>query len=242
MKKIGSYSALRRRLAAWLKSEMKAACAKGFVVGISGGVDSAVVAALCRLAARRNVLGLILPCESSPSDIRDAGLVASRFRIRSKTLDLGPAWRTLTGLLPKGTRLARANVKPRLRMIVLYHFANSLNYLVAGTGNLSELMMGYFTKYGDGGVDLLPLGNLLKRDVRNLARELGVPEKIIAKPPTAGLWPCQTDEAEMGITYEELDGILSGEKTVRDRKKTDKVRKAFRTSAHKRNLPKICPI
>ena len=100
-----------------------------------------------------------------------------------------------------------ANIKPRLRMASLYFIANSLNYLVAGTGNRSEITLGYYTKYGDGGVDVLPIGGLLKSEVRALARELGVPEPMIDKPPTAGLWVGQTDEDEMGFSYDMLEAV-----------------------------------
>jgi NAD+ synthase len=105
--------------------------------------------------------------------------------------------------------VARANVKPRLRMTALYYVANSLNYLVAGTGNRSELTIGYFTKHGDGGVDLLPLGSLMKSEVRLLAVDLGVPRAILDKPPSAGLWAGQTDEAEMGFGYADLERYLT---------------------------------
>ena len=110
--------------------------------------------------------------------------------------------------VPQGNDLAKANLKPRLRMMILYYFANSQDYLVAGTGNKSELCVGYFTKYGDGGVDILPLGGLLKTEVRKLAKELGIPKEIIDRTPSAGLWKDQTDEGEMGMSYEDLDFCL----------------------------------
>jgi NAD+ synthase len=132
-----------------------------------------------------------------------------------------------------------ANLKPRLRMLTLYYFANKLNYLVVGTGNKSELTMGYFTKYGDGGVDILPLGDLLKTEINKLAAELGVPREIIDKPPSAGLWAGQTDEGEMGITYAELDKILSGEPKGILQEKIDLVKSREALSRHKRALPDI---
>ena len=148
--------------------------------------------------------------------------------------------------MPKASNLAKANLKPRLRMLVLYYFANKLNYLVCGTGNKSEIMAGYFTKHGDGATDILPIGDLLKKEVRKLAKELGIPEHIITKPPTAGLWPGQTDEGEMGITYPELDDILerleNKRKQVLPKKKVDKVKEMIKSSEHKRQGPKICYI
>jgi NAD+ synthase len=129
--------------------------------------------------------------------------------------------------------LATANLKPRLRMATLYYYANKLNYLVIGTGNRSELAMGYFTKYGDGGVDLLPLGNLLKTKVRELAKELKVPQEIIDRPPSAGLWHGQTDEGEMGISYAELDNILCGNLKGINTKKVRLVKGRQRACQHK---------
>lgn len=156
-------------------------------------------------------------------------------------------------VLPLGNKLASANLKPRLRMLTLYYYANNLNYLVAGTGNKSELMVGYFTKYGDGGVDILPIGGLVKAKVRELAGELGIPKEIIDKPPSAGLWDGQTDEEEIGITYEDLDkGILALESgspgtgmtknqahMVIDSHILSKVENLIKVSAHKRTLPQI---
>jgi NAD+ synthase len=128
-------------------------------------------------------------------------------------------------------------------MATLYYFANKLSYMVVGTGNKTELMVGYFTKYGDGGVDILPLGHLYKRQVRALAAELGVPDPIITKPPSAGLWSGQTDEQEMGITYEELDATLeaieSGETENVSPGVLEKVTGMIARSAHKRTLAPI---
>jgi NAD+ synthase len=133
-------------------------------------------------------------------------------------------------------RVPMANVKPRMRMATLYYVANTLNYMVAGTGNRSELSIGYFTKYGDGGVDLLPIGELLKSEVRAMARELGVPEPVIEKAPSAGLWLGQTDEAEMGFTYAELENYLTkGPQTVSPALAM-RIERLIRASEHKRSL------
>jgi len=109
---------------------------------------------------------------------------------------------------PSADSLALANIKPRLRMVTLYYYANVLCYLVLGTGNRDELSVGYYTKFGDGACDGLPLGDLVKAEVRALAAELGVPRPVIDRPPTAGLWPGQTDEGELGFSYELLDRFL----------------------------------
>ena len=243
-------------IAAWLSSRAMASDTHGFVFGLSGGIDSAVVAKLCQMAAPQRVLGVILPCYSHPQDEADARLVASAFSIPVAKVDLGPAFDALTeslqhavkGMPPRvesvdiKQQLPDANLKPRLRMASLYFIANSLNYLVAGTGNRSEITLGYYTKYGDGGVDVLPIGGLLKSEVRALARELGVPEPIITKPPTAGLWVGQTDEAEMGFSYDMLeDYLLKGPSAVPDAV-AQRIERLRSSSTHKRELPPIAPI
>ncbi|MBU1999094.1 MAG: NAD+ synthase [Candidatus Omnitrophica bacterium] len=238
---------MKKKIVNWIKKQVRLSGAKGIILGLSGGIDSAVILALAKEAVGKNkVLALILPCHSQKQDMIDAKLTAKRFGIKTKTIDLSKAYDTLMGLFPKGNRLSQANLKPRLRMMTLYYFANNLNYLVCGTGNKSEIMVGYSTKYGDAGVDILPIGSLLKSQVRQLAWALNVPEPIMSKAPTAGLWPDQTDEGEMGITYPELDDILMAlEKKVRQilpLYKVKKVKAMVKRSEHKRRLPQICYI
>ena len=192
----------------WIKNQVEHAGAEGIVVGLSGGIDSAVVAALAKRSLHDKVLGLILPCHSEKEDREDANLVASHLQLETITFDLSPIYDSLITILPHADKKITANLKPRLRMVILYYFANLKNYLVAGTGNKSEISIGYFTKYGDGGVDILPLGDLLKSQVREIAKQLALPESITNKPPTAALWPGQTDEGELNITYEQLDQAL----------------------------------
>jgi NAD+ synthase len=236
---------LATHLSGWLHDTITASGGNGAVFGLSGGLDSAVVAALCKQAFPHHSLGLVMPCGSDPADADDALLTAGHFGIASCTIDLTETFRTFTRELhdscsevPTDDRLTVANIKPRLRMTTLYAFANHLGYRVVGTGNASELAIGYFTKYGDGGVDLLPLGNLPKTRVRELARHLGVPERIIDKPPSAGLWQGQTDEGEMGFTYEELDGWLAGERGPR----AAAIARLVEASGHKRELPPLAPL
>jgi len=219
------------------------------VFGLSGGLDSSVVGALCKKAFPDNVLGLILPCYSAAEDLKDAQALAEKYRIPTKLIDLEPVLNQLflqfegKAYDGKEMNLAIANLKPRLRMVAMYYHANQKNSLVVGTGNRSEAAMGYCTKHGDGGVDLLPLGNLLKGEVRELARELDIPEKIIQKVPTAGLWPGQTDENEMGISYAELDKIILGldknELAGLDPMLVEKVRKRMQETRHKFAPPPI---
>ena len=238
---------MRKRIVNWIKKEVKQAGAKGALLGISGGIDSAVVTALLKEAiGRRRVLGLFLSIHSRARDLEDARLLARKLGIKIKFIDLSAAYDNLIRILPRSAGLAKANLKPRLRMSVLYYLANAMDYIVCGTGNKSELMVGYFTKHGDGATDILPIGDLLKKEVKKLAKELGVPQRIIAKPPTAGLWPGQTDEAEMGITYDELDCILERLEKKRKQRlfgaKIDKVRAMIKKSEHKRQGPRICYI
>lgn len=231
------------RLVRWLRDKGKEAGAKGVVLGMSGGIDSSVAAVLCKRAFPDNVLGLLLPCHSIPEDMEHARLVAEKFRIPTETVCLDSVYDTLVSVLPvngnPGRNLALANLKPRLRMAVLYFYANRLNYLVVGSGNRCELGVGYFTKYGDGGVDIMPLGNLVKSQVQEMARYLGIPQQIIDKPPSAGLWVGQTDEQEMGLTYDQLDAYFTtGEATEAVRRKIEQ--KAAK-NAHKCATPSIPP-
>jgi len=233
------------RIAQWLREQLAAAGADGFVVGLSGGVDSATAAALAvRAVGPERVLAALMPCHSQPEDARLARKVTETLGIPTVTVDLTGVYDVLMAALPPSDHpLAAANIKPRLRMITLYYLAQSHNYLVLGSGNRTELEVGYFTKYGDGGVDLLPLGGLYKTQVWELARELGVPQEVIERPPTAGLWPGQTDEGEMGITYRELDGVLQAieaEDTTRiDPAVLKKVQEMITRSAHKRAMPPV---
>lgn len=234
------------KIISWIKKKMADADAKGLILGLSGGLDSAVVAALAKKAAGKNHLVLIMPCYSVKTAIADARLVAKKLRLKSRVVNLNPAFDILSRILPKSNQLARANLKARLRMITLYYFANNLNYMVTGTGNKSELSVGYFTKYGDGGTDILPLGDLLKKEVYELGKVLKIPKRIIEKSPSADLWAGQTDEDEMGITYQELDSILAAicrkRKIKAGKSKLNKVKKMIKNSEHKRNTPEVCKI
>lgn len=199
----------------WIKERVTDAGAKGIVLGMSGGIDSAVVAALVKRAFPDNSFCVTMPCYSNPIDEEHAKLVADAIGMEMKTVVLNDAFdtmKTLVGAKDTDPKLAIANIKSRLRMITLYYYAGLNNYLVAGTGNKSELTIGYFTKYGDGGSDMLPIACFVKKEVRELAEYLGIPEIVITKAPTAGLWENQSDESEMGMTYEQLDNyILTGQ-------------------------------
>jgi len=234
---------LSKRLSKWIENKVIGAKAKGVVLGLSGGIDSAIVAILCKKAFPKNTLALIIPCHSMNKDIKDALSLAKKFGISYKIIDLSRIYDSFVSLLETteknaNFKLAEANIKSRLRMITLYFFANKLNYLVVGTGNKSEITVGYFTKYGDGGVDILPLGNLLKSQVIELAEYLKIPQEIIQKPPSAGFWEGQTDEGEMGISYNQLDLYLKTGK-LNNQGVEEKIQKKISVSNHKRNTPAI---
>ena len=236
-----NYEVIEEKLITWLKDKVSSAGARGVVVGLSGGLDSSVTAVLARKAFGDNILGLIMPCFSSDQDLRDAELVAKKFAINYKIKNLDSLLKEMMKILEQDKEKARedslavANIKPRLRMTVLYYYAARQNYLVLGTDNWSEFKVGYFTKYGDGGVDLAPLGRLVKTEVRKLAQHLDIPERIINRTPSAGLWEGQTDEKEMGITYEQLDRYILGDEVPADiRNKIEELKD--------RNLHKTQPI
>jgi len=227
----------------WLKNQVKQSGTKGILVGLSGGIDSSVVAFLLKRAFPNESLGVILPCKSHSKDAEDAYELAKVVGIKNFEINLSDAHQNLLkgidqafdGAVYENDQLTDANLRARLRMTTLYGVANKLGYLVAGTDNAAELLTGYFTKYGDGGVDILPIAHLTKGEVYEWAKHLGVPSSIIDRPPSAGLWEGQTDEDEMGTTYNMIDKYLSGEEIP----EKDKViiEGLNRRSEHKRNMP-----
>ena len=197
----------------FIHTQVSGAKASGVVVGLSGGIDSAVVTKLCvDVLGPNKVLNVFMPSPTTPKeDLEDVQKMSKAWKTTLLVYDIAPLLKGYGSIMPGSDRKEVAgNLMARIRMNILYAHANAENRLVVGTGNKSELLMGYFTKYGDGGADILPIGDLYKTDVRTLAREIGVPEKIIDKEPSAGLWEGQTDESEMGIAYDDLDLVLAG--------------------------------
>lgn len=227
--------------------------AGGVVVGVSGGLDSAVVAALAvRALGKDKVTAIMLPSRSSnPQDAEHAQLGCKALGIKPVLHNIQPIVDGLAATL--GFELeprVRGNAKARARMLLLYAEAQRRGYLVCGTGNKSEILTGYFTKHGDGGVDIQPIGDLYKTQVRELAKFLGIPKPIIDKPPSAGLYPNQTDEGDMGLSYDELDAVLRlhelnhteatiVRKTGLPAAKVRKVEAMVRKTEHKRRFPLI---
>ena len=234
---------LAEKLVSWIRDRVLAARCKGVVMGMSGGLDSSVLAVLCYRAFPRSMLGILMPCYSSQEEVEHAQAVANQFSIPTEKVALDNVFDALLRVLPDNdvdsniSRVAKGNLKARLRMLTLYYFANRLNYMVVGSSNRSELSVGYFTKYGDGGVDIMPLGNLVKGQVKELAHFLGIPQLIIDKPPSAGLWEGQTDEGELGFSYDELDRYLvTGQANDELRRKIESM---IATSNHKRQPPPV---
>ncbi|MEW9675884.1 NAD(+) synthase [Lentibacillus sp. L22] len=228
----------------WLQQQVKEAGVKGLLVGVSGGLDSAVVAHLIKRAAPDHSLGVIMPCKSNPTDIKHANDVVASCNINDITVDLTATHDTLFTTISQqvtekqewqeaNERLADANLRARLRMSTLYTLATNYNYLVVGTDNAAEWYTGYFTKYGDGGVDILPMVELTKQKVREVAEFVGVPDHIIHKKPSADLWEGQTDEAEMGTSYDVIDAYLQGRKIPEKDKAL--IEKLHKRTEHKRN-------
>lgn len=237
---------LARNIVEWLKKEAFERDMQGFVVGLSGGIDSAVTVALCKRACPDNTLGVIMPCHSNPEDEEHARLVADHLNIPYIIINLNKPFEEMVRLLsgeefdPEGKDMTIANIKSRLRMTTLYFYAARRSSLVVGTGNKSELTIGYFTKFGDGGADLLPIANLVKQEVKVLAATLGVPHPVIDKEPSAGLWIGQCDEEEMGFSYDELDNYIKHGKA--SEKVKSRVDTLARKSIHKRQVPATPPV
>lgn len=196
----------------FIQSKIEESNSSGLVIGLSGGLDSSVVAYLSvKAVGNDKVLGLVLPSETtSYEDIKDAVTVSKELGIEYRVISIDELVKPFPQLCPECGKsdLAKGNLKARIRMMILYYHSNSMNRLVAGTSNRTELFVGYFTKYGDGGVDILPIGDLYKTGVRQIANYLDIPQNIIKKAPAAGLLTGQTDEKELGIKYELLDKIL----------------------------------
>lgn len=203
------------RIVRFLKTHSERIGARHLVVGMSGGLDSSVTAALCAKAiGGKRTIGLCLPENETRSmkSIQDAGEVARKFGISLKTLDMTSLVHATSDLLhPSKKRngvVPYGNLKARLRAMILYYFANTEKGLVVGTGDKSEIMLGYFTKYGDGASDIQPIADLYKSSVRELAIHLGLPRRIFSKPSSPELWPGQIAEDELGLPYNKLDSIL----------------------------------
>ena len=201
----------KNNITEFVQNKVSEANADGLVVGLSGGIDSTVAAFLaCEAVGKENVFGVVLPSTTTPTEDKLHGTtIAQLLGINYKEMAIDSILNEFLSVAQlEEDILAIGNLKARIRMSIIYFYANSKNYLVCGTGNKSEISIGYFTKHGDGACDIEPIGDLYKTDVYELAKYLEVPQEIIDKPPRAGLWNNQTDEDEIGMTYKLLDKIL----------------------------------
>jgi NAD+ synthetase len=232
----------------WLREQVEKSHTRGLILGISGGIDSAVVGFLIKMAFPDNSLGVIMPIRSSQKDMEHAKELVEKANLTHITLDLTQAHSLMLSTVKETmqdtwredfARIADANTRARLRMTGLYTIANNLGYLVVGTDNAAEIYTGYFTKYGDGGVDVLPIAHLKKSEVYEWAEYLGVPQSILDKAPSADLWEGQTDEIEMGTTYRCIDAFLDGQE-IPD-KDREVIERLHRNSEHKRHTATVPP-
>ena len=241
------YEKPRKIIVSFIKNYVSKVGVDGVILGLSGGIDSTLVATLaCEALGPDRVKGIMLPVDAQKDaqNVTDARELAESLKMKHDLFELKDAIAAYDSLSLDKTALG--NLAARLRMTTWYAKSNQENLLVIGTGNKTELMIGYFTKYGDGGTDFLPIGDLYKENVWSLSRHVGVSEKIIKKTPSAGLWKGQTDEGEIGATYTELDSILflnlergmNEEEIVEwgiEKSKVQKVLKMMRNSQHKRD-------
>lgn len=226
----------------WIKEFVESSGAEGVVVGNSGGKDSATVIAMAtRALGKDKVLTIAMPCNSIKEDLEDAKLVGMTFDVPLLEIDLSDSYNTfertindsLKGIGKELVNEAKVNSKPRFRMTTLYSVAQSMNYLVIGTGNLCEQMVGYTTKWGDNASDFNPIGNFTVREVLAIGKYLGVPDRIINKAPSDGLGS-KTDEEKMGVTYDQIEEYIETGKTSEDAMKI--IERKNRVSKHKRSL------
>jgi NAD+ synthase len=247
------YQTICNTIVNFIKQEIGKRDSEGVIIGMSGGIDSSLTAVLAvKALGNQSVFGLLIPDSSvtPKSDTTDAIELAKSLKIKYKVIELNKIKEQMVNGLPRN-KMARANLLVRLRMSLLYYYATAMNRLVLGTGDKSEMMLGYFTKYGDGGADLFPIADLYKTEVRSFARYLGLPKKIINKKSSARLWKGQTAEGEIGIKYEEIDKILehlknnipfcSNPTTKPNENNISKIKSLLEKNEHKQNMP-ICKL
>jgi NAD+ synthase len=239
----------------FLKEEVSHRETVGAIFGLSGGVDSAVIAALCAKSVKEKSLALIMPdSKITPrTDTEDALKLVDRLGLEYKLIDINPIHYEYSKYIEPNP-LALGNLRARIRASILYYYANSKNYLVLGSSDKSEYLIGYFTKFGDGGADLLPIVSLYKTQIRQFAKFLGLPDSIITKKSSPNLWPGHIAELELGVSYEDIDSCLycmidknlsiqeTASVTGIESVIVDKIHKLYKKSEHKRIIPKACQI
>ncbi len=246
------YGSAEKGILRFIRRIVKEAGTKGVVLGLSGGIDSAVVGALCvKALGNAKVTVLLMPSDFTPNaDTEDAKAMAAQWGVKTYEVNISKiAEQFVTAFEVTSGKIAKANVQARVRMVLSYFVANSLGLLVAGTGDKSEDLMGYFTKYGDGGVDFLPIAHLYKTQVRRLGVRLGVPDRVVNKPASPQLWPGHTAAEELPADYDKLDPLLhylfdakmspaaAARKAGVSASLAKAVMRLHKSSAHKRTYP-----
>ena len=220
-------------LVEWIKEEVKKANANGVVVGVSGGIDSALVAYLAKQAFPNSSLGILMPINKERDfDLQDGLELVQKFDLEHQVIDLYDEYHSLVNKLNPHLDLVKGNIQSRLRMTTLYAIAQENNYLVLGTDNKAEYYLGYFTKWGDGGCDLLPIVHLYKSEVFKYAKEVGVPNSILNKAPSAGFWKEQKDESDLGFSYDAYE--MYDKNMLKEQKIIDKIKLQIQKTNHKR--------
>ncbi|MBR3259510.1 MAG: NAD(+) synthase [Mycoplasmataceae bacterium] len=222
----------------WIKEEVKKANCSGVAVGISGGIDSALVAYLAKKAFPNDSIGILIPINKKRQfDLEDGLELVKKLDLDYKVIDLSHEYQSMIDKMNVQLDLTKGNMQARLRMTTIYAFAQERNYLVLGTDNKAEYDLGYFTKWGDGGCDLLPIVNLYKSEVFEYAKKVGIPINIINKTPSAGLWDDQSDEKELGFTYDDYEQY--DKNLLTDQQLIEKIKLQISKTNHKRiEIPK----
>jgi NAD+ synthase len=247
------YDLIQNKIGNFLKNEMVERRSNGYVFGLSGGIDSAIIAVLCANFVKEKVLALIMPNSTitPKSETEDAIKIVDNYSIEYKLIDIGFIHKEYSKYLEPNP-LALGNLGARIRTNMLYYYANARNSLVLGSSDRSEFLIGYFTKFGDGASDLLPIVSLYKTQIRELAKDLGISQDIISKPSGPHLWEGHMAETELGLTYEEIDSILHCiiDKNLRVEETSkvteipisdvDKIYRMYKKSEHKRSMAKPC--
>ena len=229
------YEKIVQDMVSWIRDKRDKTGLKGAVFGLSGGVDSAVVAGLAKLAFGDDHLAIVMPIHSLEEDEVDAKLVADKLGIKTTRVDLTSTYDDFvkSAKADDFSKMSLSNIKPRLRMINLYLYGQNLSYMVVGSSNKSEYLVGYFTKWADSACDIYLLRDFYKREVYEIAKVLGVPDEVINKKPSAGLWKGQSDEDELGVSYDDIEKYFEGEAIAKE--KEERIKKLYNSTEHKRS-------